>query len=323
MSGGYRKVLVAVRDLDGHAAGLLQKATAVTATAGRIELLHVLTGPLSVAIAGVRQSPEVFAQAMQATTEGARARLERLARSRALASRNASVHVTADYPIADAIVRRAREIGADLIVGGTETHRFAARMLLANTDLELIREAPCPLLLVRPQGRYRRGAVIAAVDPFHAHDKPARLDARLLATARELARATGCDPHAFHAYVPLAALTSATMMQPVPAFPSARDEAEQRRRIGRRLDALAKRANIPASRRHLRTGDVALQLADVARRTRAQIVVMGALSRSGLKRIFIGNTAERVLDRLPCDLCVVKPRGFRSRVPRGAVRRSR
>jgi universal stress protein E len=40
---------------------------------------------------------------------------------------------------------------------------------------------------------------------------------------------------------------------------------------------------------------------------RASLVVMGAISRSGLKRIFIGNTAEQVLDSLRCDLLIVKP----------------
>jgi universal stress protein E len=39
-------------------------------------------------------------------------------------------------------------------------------------------------------------------------------------------------------------------------------------------------------------------------------MVMGAVSRSGLDRIFLGSTAERVLDRLPCDLLIVKPKGF-------------
>jgi universal stress protein E len=43
--------------------------------------------------------------------------------------------------------------------------------------------------------------------------------------------------------------------------------------------------------------------------------VMGAISRSGLKRVFIGNTAEQLLDRLPCDLLIVKPAEFVSRVP--------
>ena len=53
---------------------------------------------------------------------------------------------------------------------------------------------------------------------------------------------------------------------------------------------------------------------------RAQLVVMGAVSRSGLKRVFIGNTAERVLHDLPCDVLVVKPPRFKARVikrPRG------
>jgi hypothetical protein len=35
----------------------------------------------------------------------------------------------------------------------------------------------------------------------------------------------------------------------------------------------------------------------VARQARSAIVVLGAISRSGLKRLFIGNTAERLLPR--------------------------
>ena len=53
----------------------------------------------------------------------------------------------------------------------------------------------------------------------------------------------------------------------------------------------------------------------------AQILVMGAISRSGLKGLLIGNTAERMLDRLGCDILIVKPADFRhpvSATPRGA-----
>jgi universal stress protein E len=55
-------------------------------------------------------------------------------------------------------------------------------------------------------------------------------------------------------------------------------------------------------------------LPQVARRLRARIVVMGAVSRSALKRLFIGSTAEQVFESLP-DVCVVKPPGFRTPVP--------
>jgi universal stress protein E len=39
----------------------------------------------------------------------------------------------------------------------------------------------------------------------------------------------------------------------------------------------------------------------------AAVVVMGAISRNRWKRLFIGATAERTLEHLPCDLLIVKP----------------
>jgi universal stress protein E len=51
-------------------------------------------------------------------------------------------------------------------------------------------------------------------------------------------------------------------------------------------------------------------LQQAAKEHSADFVVMGAVARSGLKRLFIGSTAERVLDRLPCDLVIIKPLEF-------------
>jgi nucleotide-binding universal stress UspA family protein len=55
-----------------------------------------------------------------------------------------------------------------------------------------------------------------------------------------------------------------------------------------------------------------------ARRTHSAIVVMGAISRSGLRRFIFGNTAEYLLDSLPCDLLVVKPPKFSAPLPKGS-----
>jgi universal stress protein E len=73
---------------------------------------------------------------------------------------------------------------------------------------------------------------------------------------------------------------------------------------------------IAPARRHLVETDPVNGILEVARRSRSAIVVMGAVSRSGLKRVFIGNTAERVLDALACDLLIVKPARFVSGVAR-------
>jgi universal stress protein E len=42
----------------------------------------------------------------------------------------------------------------------------------------------------------------------------------------------------------------------------------------------------------------------------ADIVVMGAVSRSFVADVFIGNTTEKVLDYLECDVLVLKADGF-------------
>jgi nucleotide-binding universal stress UspA family protein len=47
----------------------------------------------------------------------------------------------------------------------------------------------------------------------------------------------------------------------------------------------------------------------------ADIVVMGSISRSGLERLVIGSTAERVLEPLPCDVLLVKSPDFERDLP--------
>ena len=80
-----------------------------------------------------------------------------------------------DFPPYEAIIRKAQRISADLLV--VENHhgtgRHPARWLLAYTDWELLRLCPIPVLLVKNRRLYHRPRVLAAIDPSHAHAKPA------------------------------------------------------------------------------------------------------------------------------------------------------
>jgi nucleotide-binding universal stress UspA family protein len=82
-----------------------------------------------------------------------------------------------------------------------------------------------------------------------------------------------------------------------------------------RLQPLLKKVKVAPGRRHLVGQHPINAIPDLAREIGCTILVMGAISRSGLKRVFIGNTAERVLDEVGCDVLVVKPPGFPSRIP--------
>jgi len=63
------------------------------------------------------------------------------------------------------------------------------------------------------------------------------------------------------------------------------------------------------------TGGPVQVLPRVAADLRADIVVLGAISRRGLKRVFIGSTAEDVLEKLPCDALIVKTPNFAEVLP--------
>ena len=64
---------------------------------------------------------------------------------------------------------------------------------------------------------------------------------------------------------------------------------------------------MPDGSTHLIESPVDEALPEIAEKEGAWVIVMGAISRGGLERVFIGSTAERVLDRLPCDVWIVKP----------------
>jgi len=122
--------------------------------------------------------------------------------------------------------------------------------------------------------------------------------------------------YAVHAYsvLPLAGVVPGTLT----AGAYRKIERQSERSAAERIERALRRARVPRTRRYLFASNPIDAIAEAARRSRSAIVVMGAVSRSGLKRLIIGNTAERILDALSCDVLVVKPEGFPVRLARAA-----
>lgn len=85
--------------------------------------------------------------------------------------------------------------------------------------------------------------------------------------------------------------------------------------------ALANRYGVSKEQVHVEEGDASESLPRYASRVAAEMVAMGAVSRSGLKRAFIGHTAERVLEALDCDVLIAKSPDFVSPIRRQSVHR--
>jgi universal stress protein E len=301
-----RRILVAIKEPGAVALPAVAKAARIAHACGaRVELFYALEASVSA------NTPDTYEAALRDVCQTQRnhylQRLGRIAARLRLHGIQVSTAVEYDYPPHDAIVRRARLINADLIVARRHSRRRSIPSLLRVTDGELLRRSPVPVLLVRESAPYRHPNVLAAIDPNHAHSKPLQLDEEILSAGMQLAAALNGRLYAVHAYAPVVVGSAAASIS---ATAAARLERIAAADAGREFDRLSETSGIPKARRYLVGNFAASAINQVARRMQAHIVVVGALSRSGVKRLIIGNTAESLMDDLPCDLLVVKPAQF-------------
>ena len=216
-----------------------------------------------------------------------------------------------DHPLYEGIVRHATTTGAQIIFKDTHHHSALDRALLTNTDWNLIRTCPIPLWLVKPTDLNKQPVVIASIDPTHEHDKPASLDDCILGIAGTLAEKTKADLHVFHSFDPRIALATATANAYIPAsLPYEEIEKDMRELHGRRFEEVVSPYEIDDDHKHLISGATHEELPAIAKKLKADVIVMGAIARNRWKRLFVGATAERTLEHLPCDLLIIKPDWF-------------
>ena len=241
--------------------------------------------------------------------------LEELAEPMRVAGLNVRTSAIWDHPLYEGIVRHAHVTGADIVFKDTHHHSALNRALLTNTDWNLIRTCPVPLWLVKPHELSTSPLFVAAIDPFHEHDKPAALDDMILVLTKSLAEKSSGDAHVFHAYDPRIAVATATAGADSPvSLPIDEIESVMHDQHEKRLFDLTDFHGFDQQHEHLVAGLTHEELPRIAEELNADVIVMGAVARNRWQRLFIGATAERTLEHLPCDLLIVKPDWFQTPV---------
>jgi universal stress protein E len=232
--------------------------------------------------------------------------------------RSRGIDVTTECAHADALhvglIDRTRHTNADLVIKDTHHHSLAQRTFLTNTDWQLIRGCPVPLLLTKNTKWATVPRIFAAVDPGHVNDKPEILDHWIVEHAALFAQRLEGELHVVHVYLPMAIIGAATVgYPPLATAVTPEDLAVEEANRRKLVDSLLSEYHLGAERIHLELGGPAQALPRATESLHADVLTMGAIARSGLKRIFIGSTAEDVLERLPCDALIVKPPNFSER----------
>ena len=215
--------------------------------------------------------------------------------------------ISHDRPAGDAIIAAALDLEPRFVVKGTHYHSPAERATFADVDWQLIRKLDYPLWLVKANGWQDSPVFIAAVDPTHAHDKTGHLDQRIVELGKDLSERAGGSLMLLHTYERLVEIGTYAMFKFKPVRVPV-DELDENIKAEHRslLDELAARNDIPEDAVHQLPGRTRELLPTFARAHGANVVIMGAVSRAGLKQRAVGSTAEQVLDHLPCDILIAR-----------------
>lgn len=192
----------------------------------------------------------------------------------------------------DVVMAAAEREEADLIVLGTARSETLGRMLLGNTIENLVRKSPVSVLVVkeRPRGAYRH--VLTGTDLSEG-------------SRHGLMTATDLFPNANHALMyafemPYRALVLDTKLS--------HDFSEMERGT---IKSFLEETRIPEeirARVHplIEHGSPERMLPNYVAERDADLVVIGAYSRSLAFHLLIGGTARRIVDTVPSDVLVVR-----------------
>lgn len=196
-----------------------------------------------------------------------------------------------------AVVEHAELVGADLILMSASRQGALANLIHRADDWHLLREAPCPVLLL-PRVPKPIQRVIAAVDALSEGTEQELLSERVLDAAAAFAHAHAV-PLTVITVVPDPALIYASPVA-VPMGEQILDELTERARFAQQ--ALLARIGLHADAVCVESGrveDVVTELAADG------LLVIGSAANKGLKGMVMGNTAERILHRMTTEMLVV------------------
>lgn len=192
----------------------------------------------------------------------------------------------------------------DAIVIGTHGHTALQHLWLGSTAENVVRHAPCPVLTVREQPL---AVFMPGENPFCARKilvptDFSDLSKRTVAKAVALAQRFNAKIDLVHVLEP----------PPYPEFGYVHlplKEGGLRRAAEAHLEKL--RADIPAltdlvNYTPVRTGNAPYEIVQAGRELNAELIVIGTHGRTGIKRLALGSTAEKVVRHAPCPVLVLR-----------------
>lgn len=314
LAQSFATIIAPVQGLSDEAPTIAHAAAFAAATGARLTLLSVVEPPADLAR---------VARAAGVTTQEAVSRLS-AARREAVAALAAEANVAPapDIDIAVGktfleIIRAVRARDDVLVLKTAEKVAGLRPFIFASTDQHLLRKCPAAVWLRLPGKRRPARAVVAAVDvDIAAASEPetqAALNHVIVKTAATVAAFEGAALEVVHVWdAPGEDLVARWSHKDSDAKRYRQDiEDTNTRALQTLIDtALRDAPEAPRPVPRLLRGAPREAIPHHVERTRAGVLVLGTIARTGVPGFLIGNTAEDLLNRVSCSVVTVKPPGY-------------
>ena len=193
--------------------------------------------------------------------------------------------------------------------------------------MHLMRECPCPVWAIKPIEQKPYSKILAAIDPSPVDDEESSLNAKIMEMATSLAYREKCELHVVSCWgsfygdpLRYRAVISDDDLKDINigAKNAARQCLDAHLEKFGLLDSLLNESDVDVDelscRVHMLNGEPDDLIPELSNKEHIDLVVMGTVSRTGIPGFFIGNTAEKILQKINCSVLAVKPDGFKTPV---------
>ncbi|MGE0620981.1 MAG: universal stress protein [Pseudomonadales bacterium] len=279
---------------------LMEKAERLADGQTRVHVVHVIyEGVAEISTSAIEDSARLKTFILQSAEAQLEDQLEKV-RGRFRHLESATLWNARTW---EGALHAAKDAAADLILRasgeqGSLGERVAS-VVRTPDEWNLLRHAEVPVMLARAASWPEEPVVLGALDVFD--DSHESLNRNVLLQAAGLAKRIGGELDVVYAY---------PLFEPwvgelgaIKSYAEIKAAVEEDARL--RMDELARATGVSYRHLLLEEGQTAPVLARIAEECEAALLVVGTHAREGVRGVLLGNTSERILHAVDCDVVTV------------------
>ncbi len=200
------------------------------------------------------------------------------------------------------IMTAVEKSNADMVIKSSRHHSKLKTLFYTPTDWKLLRHCPAPVLMVHSEKPRLPQNMLAAVSALAIDEEHSQLDLQVLDYASSISQLFKARLTVINAFtpVPLGVSLDGTGVYQEEYLQDLQQEHHLK------TLQLTRKFAISDDQVETRHGDTNSAITECVDELNIDMVILGTLAREGLAGLFIGNTAEKILERLDCEILTVK-----------------